>query len=68
MTDEQKRNASGASLFSVGLGDAVTFDSFFDEMQRLEDLRDPIGAQDRRDAKRYRWLKDHGYANGSGSE
>lgn len=57
------KDAEGQSRLNDGLGDAVTFDSFFDEMQRLEDERDPIGAQDRRDAKRYRWLKEHGYAN-----
>ena len=30
---------------------------FCTEMQRLEDERDPIGAQDRKDAMRYRWLR-----------
>lgn len=34
----------------------TTSDKFFDEMQHLEDERDPVGAQDRLDAKRYRWL------------
>ena len=38
----------------------TTFDSFFTEMQRIEDERDPVGAQDRLDAKRYRWIRDIG--------
>jgi len=27
------------------------------------DDNDPVCAQDRSDAKRYRWLKEHGYTN-----
>ena len=52
-----KDRAEGQSRLNAGLGDGITFDSFMTEMQRLEDERDPIGARDRRDAKRYRWLK-----------
>ena len=63
MTDQKTLDASGASLLSGGLGDEVTFDGFMNEMQIIEDKRDPVGAQDRCDAKRYRWLKNHGYAN-----
>ena len=44
-----------------GLGDGITFDTFIGEMQRLEDSNDPVGAQDRLDAKRYRFLRDSAF-------
>ena len=34
---------------------------FCTKMQRLEDERDPVGAQTRKDAARYRWLRDTAY-------
>ena len=44
-TTELKNTADAQSCSMDGLGDAVTFDSFFDAMERLADERDPIGAQ-----------------------